>query len=147
GAAQFTANDGSDYPADQAYNMVFTGSPDWPAQAFNGAAGHFGYMPSNWAPVDPAPQGSADPAFQIPDADFTMTFQPDASTNLPPGYEVNTAIAFKGTGFPGGGPIVLCQFDGTPTTITIPKAMAEILRAYTPGTMSRQHVNHHLEEL
>ena len=68
----------------------------------------------------------------------------DASTNLPPApYEqVNTAIAFKGTGF--AGPIVLCQFDGAPATVTIPAALVSILQQYTPGTVSRQHLTHHI---
>jgi hypothetical protein len=160
------AGDGSFFPANESYNITFTGNdaytstggvkmPSWPAQAYNniGANEESGFMPGNWVPSNPAPCSGASPnqcgtgssSVVIPaGADFVLGFGSDTSTNLPaaPYEQVNTAIAFKGTGF--AGPLVLCQFDGDPATITIPKALIAILGAYTPGTMSRQHLTHHI---
>jgi len=141
-AANFAANDGSFFPADQGYSVFLTGSSEWPPQVFEGSIGRGPYMPSDWAPVSP-PTNATVPLLQ--DTDLVLTFNPDASTALPAGYKVNTVVAFTGTGF--AGPIVFCQVDGTPATLTVPAAMVNIIRQYTPGAFSRIHLTHHLEEL
>jgi hypothetical protein len=165
-APTFAANDGARFPANESYDISFTGNfaytstggvamPAWPAQAYNnvGSNEESSFMPSDWVPTAPAPCtgaapnqcGAGVPSIAIPNgADFVMGFALDASTDLPPPpYEqVNTALEFDGSGF--NGPVVLCQFDGAPTSVTIPAALVTILSAYSPGTVSRQHFTHHI---
>lgn len=150
----YANNDGDTMlAADQGFTVILTGSSEWPPQTFQGALGHGPYMPSNWgAPTDP-PTTTATPL--LADTDLVLHFSPDASTTLPAGYKVNTVVAFtsKNPGPDGiaiNGPLVFCQFDGTPAQVTVPAAMVNIIRGYngaTGGAYSRIHLTHHLEEL
>lgn len=157
----FTATDGNIFPADQDYNVILTGSTEWPAQVFSGSTGTGPFMPSTWTPSTPAAGSGAtftctrDGSGNIMACDdYVLGFTADTSTNVPTGYEINTAIGFTAptftvSGAPAGTttPIVLCQFDGTPTTVTIPGASVAIIAQYGTGSMSRQHLSHHIQEL
>ena len=55
-----------------------------------------------------------------------------------------SAIAAAG---PIAGPIIACQEEGTDGSITLPAAMVDILRTYTPGRFVRQQLTHTFVEL
>ncbi|CAN5483670.1 hypothetical protein BH11MYX1_BH11MYX1_33140 [soil metagenome] len=147
-------------PANQAYTIQLAGSSEWPAQTFTEAA----FMPAAWGgPTDTmmSPPYNDDgvgapKASLVAGTDLVVKYTPVAQPNLPAGYKVNYAMAFKGTcpddpnNCPGGngqGPIVLCQIDGTSGTFTVPAAMVDLLRQYSPGTWARQTLTHHVVEL
>jgi hypothetical protein len=132
-------NDGDMFlPPNQTYDIVLAGSAEWPAQTINDVA----FMPERWDVSTPPANATT---MLVADTDFTMTYTPVVSSNLPPGYRVNTVVAFQGTGHMG--PIVLCQEEGTDGSITVPAALVNVLRAYTPGRYVRQNLTHALFEL
>jgi hypothetical protein len=138
-SANLPANDADMFlPPNQTYDIVLAGSAEWPAQTIEDVA----FMPAPWTPASPPVVGTT--MLQAA-TDLTMTYTQQASSNLPPGYRVDTVVSFTGTGH--AGPIVLCQEDGTDGSITIPAAMVDILRAYSPGRYVRQQHTHVLFEL
>ena len=138
--SNLAANDGDTFlPPNESYDIVFAGSSEWPAQTIEDVA----FMPAAWAPTTPSNIGLTN----LPPAgsDLTLSYTPVTSSNLPAGYRVNSVVAFTGTGH--SGPIILCQEEGTDGAITVPAAMVDILRAYTPGRYVRQQLTHALFEL
>jgi hypothetical protein len=135
-------NDADTYlPGDESYDIVLQGSAEWPHQVLKDAA----FMPANWVPTSPAP---ADTAMLVAGTDFTFTFTPVVSANLPPGVKVNTVMGF--TGNPNTGPVVVCQEEGTDGSITVPAALVDIIRASCPTGVCRyirQNLTHQLFEL
>ena len=126
-------------PPNQTYDIVFAGNgAEWPAQTISDVA----FMPAKWTPI--APVTNATTMLQAGTA-LDLTYTPVTSSNLPAGYRVNTVVAFTGAGH--SGPIILCQEEGTDGSMTVPAAMVDILRAYTPGRYVRQQLTHALFEL
>ncbi|MDB4959314.1 MAG: hypothetical protein JWO36_6883, partial [Myxococcales bacterium] len=145
-SASFPMNDGAMLPPNQTYNILLTGSAEWPAQAINKVA----FMPQTWNPVMP---NSMTPAALVAGTDYTFTYDVATSSNLPPGYTVNNVIGFTSPNYvPAGcpgvmgsaacGPIIICQKEGLDGTITLPHDMVDILRTYTSGGMARQNLTH-----
>ena len=138
-AANLPANDADTFlPPNEKYDIIFTGSSEWPAQVIKGVP----FMPERWTVTSPPTDMTT---MLQAGTDLTLTYTPVTSSNLPPGYRVNTFVAFQGTGH--AGPIVACQEEGTDGSITVPAAMVDILRAYTPGRYVRQQLTHALFEL
>jgi hypothetical protein len=135
------ANDADMYlPPNQSYNIELAGSAEWPHQVLENVA----FMPERWVPTSPTADAVA---MLTADTDFTVTYTPVTSSNLPAGARVNTVIAFTGT--PNVGPIVICQEEGTDGSMTVPAAMVNIIRTAggTGGRYVRQQLTHQLFEL
>ena len=134
------ANDGDTFlPPNQTYDVVFAGSAEWPAQTIKDIA----FMPAAWTVLAPATNVTTN---LVAGTDLTLTFTPAPSSNLPPGYRINTVVAFQvTTGF--AGPVVLCQEEGSDGSITVPAALVDILRSYGGGRYVRQQLTHALFEL
>ena len=145
------AGDADTYlPPNESYDVVFTGSADWPHQIHKDAA----FMPERWTPTSP---DALQAATLTRNQDFTVTYTPVTSSKLPPGARVNTFMAFVGT--PNIGPIVACQEEGTDGSMTVPAAMVNIILDHSgavvngeagPGTggrFVRQQLTHQLFEL
>jgi hypothetical protein len=148
-------NDADMYlPPNESYDIEFTGSAEWPHQVFEKAA----FMPERWTPTSP---NATETAVLTRDQDFTFTYTPVTSSNLPPGVKVNTFMAFAhGT----LGPIVACQEEGTDGSMTVPAALVNIIidnagpivdghptplpaDGTTTARMVRQQLTHQLFEL
>jgi hypothetical protein len=124
-----TPGDGDTFlPPNESYDIEFSGSADWPAQTFKDAA----FMPERWTPTTPDAMTAGQ---LVRDQDFTVTYTPVTSSNLPPGLKVNTFMAFVGT--PNIGPIVACQEEGTDGTMTVPAALVNIILDHS-GTVDPQ---------
>jgi hypothetical protein len=137
-------------PPNESYDVEFTGSAEWPHQLHEKAA----FMPERWTPTSP---DALTPGVLTRDQDFTVTYTPVTSSNLPPNVKVNTFMAFVGT--PNIGPIVACQEEGTDGSMTVPAALVNVILDHSgplvgteagPGTAGRfvrQQLTHQLFEL
>jgi hypothetical protein len=141
-------------PPNQSYDIELAGSAEWPHQVFAKAA----FMPERWTPTSP---NATEDAVLTRDQDFTVTYTPVTSSNLPPGVKVNTFMAFAQADL---GPIVACQEEGADGSMTVPAALVNIIidnggplvggvpTPVTAGTnpkprMVRQQLTHQLFEL
>jgi hypothetical protein len=104
-------------PPNQSYDIELAGSAEWPHQVFAKAA----FMPERWTPTSP---NATETAVLTRDQDFTFTYTPVTSSNLPPGVKVNTFMAFAHS---VNGPIVACQEEGTDGSMTVPAALVNII--------------------
>jgi len=125
---------------DTTYDIIFTGSPSWPAQVLKDAL----YMPEAWTPNSPAID--VIPALAA-DQDLVITYDSPQQLNKPPGYGETMLVHF----ILGKDTILFtCSTEDTSTgTITIPKDIINKVRALAPagGKFIRQHSSHHLSEL
>jgi hypothetical protein len=136
--ADLPANDGDTFlPPNQTYDIVLAGSAEWPAQTIADVA----FMPAAWTPISPPVDGTT---MLAAGTDLTLTHTPVPSSNLPAGYRVDMTVMFTGTGHTG--PIVMCQ-EQADGSLTVPAALVDVLRAYSPGRYQRQLMTHALFEL
>ncbi|MBA3457786.1 MAG: hypothetical protein H0T42_32185 [Deltaproteobacteria bacterium] len=121
------------------YDVVLTGSAEWPAQIFEDVL----YMPDAFPLISPA--ASVSPVPLVANTPLTITYQVPTNTQLPAGSTVDTLIAFTN----GNPPVVICTEEGIDGSITIPAATVDLIRAAVPGgsRILRQHVVHNLREL
>jgi hypothetical protein len=134
-APQFSSNDGTKYfPPDESYGVLFTGSPEWPAQTLLDVA----YMPAAFTPVTPVSNGT----FSLAAGDLSTTYTPGTNAHLPPKGTVVSAVVFTSPGFVDAAgvelPIVTCQFDGESGSLTVPAPFIDIVRGYGSGHLVRQ---------
>jgi hypothetical protein len=144
-------NIGRTYISDNTvYDVILTGSSEWPAQIFNDVL----YMPDYFTLIDPpatpagcdvntpAPCAVALPARDTP---LTITFTPGTNTNKPAGMEIDTLVAFVN----GNPPVAICVEEGTDGSITIPGATINHVRdtGVSGSRILRQNVVHVLREL
>ena len=122
------------------YNVEFTGSPEWPAQAFSTPL----YMPDYFSLISPDVNTVSVP---LPAGQpMTFTFgEPTTQPGLPAGATVTTLVAFTN----GNPPALLCVLDNTSGTLTVSAADIDFVRATVPGggRLLRQNVVHQLREL
>jgi hypothetical protein len=134
-------NMGRNYITDNTtYDVILTGSSEWPAQVFNDVL----YMPDYFPLISPA-KGSGGPTL-VANTPFEITYTAGANTAKPAGMEVDTLIAFTD----GNPPLAICVEEGTDGSITIPAATVDYIIANKPvsgGRFLRQHVVHQLREL
>jgi len=122
---------------DAPYSTIFTGSDEWPAQAFPNSH----YMPSNWQLVSP---GFA-PITLEADTPITFTYTTDPFENHPEGTTLNNVVAILVAPF---GPVVECVEEGLDGELTIPAEFINHARAVGQGgVIARAHVSHILHEL
>ena len=131
--------DGWKYPQNERYDVYFEGSSEWPRQEFKQVA----FMPAYFSLISPT---SAETAMLQADTDFTWTYTPGNSTNLPYDLKVSTITAFKGPDATAM-PLVICQEPGTDGSVTVPKDLVNLLRTYGNGTYVRQNITHRMIEL
>jgi len=119
---------------DTTYDIIFTGSANWPAQVLKDAL----YVPEAWTLNSPAPD--VNPVLQA-DQDLVITYDTPPQLNRPAGYPENTLVHFI---LGANTALVTCVQEGTPGTITIPKDLINKVRALAPagGKFVRQHATH-----
>lgn len=122
---------------DAPYSTLYTGSDEWPAQAFPNSH----YMPSNWQVVSPGFE-----AIQLEaDTPITFTYTTDPFVNHPEGTTLNMVVAILVAPF---GPVVECVEEGLDGELTIPAEFINHARAIGQGgVLARAHVSHILHEL
>lgn len=130
------ATDGATYLSEKtAYDVVFTGSADMPAQVFDDVI----YMPADFTLTDHGVTPYALVAGQP--ATFSWT---NPAQGAPAGVEIWSLLGFTGA----NGPAVVCIEKNDGST-TIPANMVDIVRAKYPsgGTLARQTFTHVVREL
>ncbi len=104
------------------YDVIFTGSETWPAQAYPDA--HF--MPAAWTLNTINGVAAFQPLILQADTPLVITYTPGANTNKPPNTKLTQVTALF---VPGIGPVVACielTLDGS---ITIPADMVNHARS------------------
>ncbi len=104
-------------PPNESYDVILTGSAEWPHQVYTDAA----FMPERWTPTTP---DTTETTVLTRDQDFTVTYAPVTSSNLPTGQRVNNFMTFE---HPTLGPIVACQEEGTDGAMTVPAALVNVI--------------------
>jgi hypothetical protein len=125
--------------ADATYDIILTGSAQWPPQIFKDAL----YVPGAWTPISPAVD--VNPVLQA-GAPLVLTFQNVVEVNKPAGYPMNTLVHFIAA---PNTAVLSCISEGTPDTVTISAADIDYVRTLSPtgGKFVRQHATHVLREM
>jgi hypothetical protein len=132
----FGADDTDTYVTDNhAYNVVFTGSDEWPAQAFPNAI----FMPHAYTPTNPA---VVDITLTAGTA-LNMTW-PAATSNTPPGVGVFSFVAFANA---TAGVTHLCPAPDEGSFTVSAATVDEVLGSNTSGFFLRGTLTHQLVEL
>jgi hypothetical protein len=100
-------------PPNESYDVILTGSTEWPHQVHAEAA----FMPERWTPDKLE-------TVLTRDQDYTDTYAPVTSSNLPIGLRVNNYVTFD---HPTLGPIVACQEEGTDGALKVPAALVNVI--------------------
>jgi hypothetical protein len=123
---------------DTTYDVVFTGSSEWPPQVFEDVI----YVPGAWTPTNPGID--VDPVLAA-DTPLTIEYTTPELVNRPEGYPITTLVIFT----QGDPPLAICAEEDTDGSITIPAEIVNLVRAAAPGggKFIRQHASHVVREL
>ncbi len=138
-------NAGANLKFDSSYDAVFGGTADFPATTLPNAL----FLPADYAIGTPALEDNGP---LRPTADYTVTWTPATSSNLPAGDEVLGLVWLIDS---NGSPSHLCVTQHSTGTFTIPKEtiadykVISTARGSNPNKviLSRQAVDHRLSRL
>jgi hypothetical protein len=132
----FSADDGSAFPDDQLIDVLLTGSAAWLPQPYEAQV----YMPVAFTLVSPP----ADSSFVLAAGDFVTTFAPGTAVNRPPGWGEYFQLTFTSPNYVDATglqvPIVICAFETSVTSFTVPAALVDVIRGYSNGDVYSQLV-------